>query len=105
MSLLFCPVCKKILLIKELNGSQAYFCSCGFIRPEKPDLSFKEKIKNLEVGEGINEDNNSDEGVMNICKHCGYDKAIALDLGERFTNESNMYLFRCLKCGKVNNQK
>jgi DNA-directed RNA polymerase subunit M/transcription elongation factor TFIIS len=51
----FCPVCKKILLLKEENGKNIGVCSCGFKRMSGYDLSSSEKgeDKLALVGEGI----------------------------------------------------
>lgn len=51
----FCPVCKKILQIKEENGKNIGFCSCGFKRMSGYELSASEKgeDKVIAVGEGI----------------------------------------------------
>ena len=54
----FCPVCKKILQLKEENGKNIGVCSCGFKRTSGYDLSASEKgeDKVVAIGEGIIED-------------------------------------------------
>ncbi|VVB78519.1 Uncharacterised protein [uncultured archaeon] len=51
----FCPVCGKILQIKEENGKNIGFCSCGFKRMSGIELTATEKGdgKITSTGEGI----------------------------------------------------
>ena len=59
MNLEFCPVCKKLLQIKNENGKNIGFCSCGFKRTSGIELTSSEKgdDKVVKVGEGVMEDN------------------------------------------------
>jgi len=38
----FCPVCKSLLLIKEENGKNIGYCSCGFKRMSGVEISSSE---------------------------------------------------------------
>lgn len=51
----FCPVCKKILQVKEENGRNIGVCGCGFKRMSGYELSASEKgeSKIIAVGEGV----------------------------------------------------
>lgn len=55
----FCPVCGKILQLKEENGKNIGFCSCGFKRNSGYELSASEKgeDKIIAVGEGVISEN------------------------------------------------
>lgn len=55
----FCPVCGKILQIKEENGKNIGFCNCGFKRMSGYELGASEKGNNkvTSTGEGVIEDN------------------------------------------------
>lgn len=98
MSLIFCPVCNKLLQIKSENGNNIAFCTCGFKRFSGVELEASEKTHSNLRQQGVATDNNS-EGITHICKKCGNDKAEIIDLGERMNNESSVYIFKCLKCG------
>jgi len=54
----FCPVCGKILQLKEENGKNIGFCVCGFKRTSGYELSASEKGKDtvITIGEGVIED-------------------------------------------------
>ena len=56
----FCPVCGKILQLKEENGKNIGFCSCGFKRMSGYDLNASEKgeDKLASVGEGVIQEEN-----------------------------------------------
>ena len=55
----FCPVCRKILQLKEENGKNIGFCSCGFKRMSGYELDSSEKGSNkvISTGEGVSLDN------------------------------------------------
>ncbi|MDP2925496.1 MAG: hypothetical protein Q8N99_03935 [Nanoarchaeota archaeon] len=105
MVLEFCPVCKSLLKLKEENGKTIGYCSCGFKRTSGIDLSSvdKEKKSTIRAG-GVISNQDNIEGFDHICKKCSHDKAEVMDLGENSTNESNIYLYRCLKCGNIERQ-
>ncbi len=42
-----------------------------------------------------------EKGFPNTCKKCGYGYADVIDLGASWTDEANVYLFKCKKCGYV----
>jgi len=54
----FCPVCKKLLQIKEENGKNIGFCSCGFKRMSGIEMSSSEKGNNkvISMREGVIEE-------------------------------------------------
>ncbi len=106
MAIQFCPVCKKLLQIREHDGKSIGVCSCGFKRPLGYELSSVEKSKKTKKGEGVISDihKKTSGGVKHICKKCGYDEAEVIDLGAQLTDESNIYLFKCLKCGHAERQ-
>jgi len=58
----FCPVCGKILQLKEENGKSIGICSCGFKRMSGYDLNTSEKGSNkvVSTGEGFIEEEKED---------------------------------------------
>jgi len=58
MGLEFCPVCKRILQIKEVNGKHIGVCSCGFKRMSGINVSSSEKPESdkMKKGEGAVKD-------------------------------------------------
>lgn len=100
----FCPMCKGLLQMKEEAGRNIGFCACGFKRTggisiSGEDSNFERKIN---LGEGvISEDEVLKEGFYKICKKCGFDKAEAFTLT---SNESEVTIFKCLKCGNSTRQ-
>jgi DNA-directed RNA polymerase subunit M/transcription elongation factor TFIIS len=105
MSLNFCKKCGGVLRIQEINNSQSYsFCegchNFEIIKTKKTDeVSSSEKIEQEEIGEGFTKDKNIFATYPNICKKCGYDKAQILDLGVFYSDEDNLILLKCGKCG------
>lgn len=106
MSLNFCKKCGGIVRSKKIDKDKSYsFCdNCQefkLIKEEEiNDVSFKEKIKNKEdKGKGIKGDKNEFANYPNVCKKCGYDKAQILDLGVFYSDEDNLILLKCGKCG------
>ena len=95
----FCINCGKPIELDESNKE----CSCGFINIIDSKTSFTEKIKKPEErGKGILVPEKSEEkGFPHICKKCRYEYADVIDLGSSWADESNIYLFKCKKCGHV----
>lgn len=55
MSIQFCPVCGKILQLKDENGKSIGVCNCGFKRMSGYELSASEKgeDKVITIGQGV----------------------------------------------------
>ena len=57
-------------------------------------------IENLE----LEENKESSVGFPNTCKKCGHEGADVADLGAAYSDEANIYLFKCKKCGFTERQ-
>jgi DNA-directed RNA polymerase subunit M/transcription elongation factor TFIIS len=106
MTLNFCGKCRGILRSQEIDKNKSYyFCdSCNefqLIKTEEvKNLISNEKMqKQEEKGKGVGENKNIFADYPNICKKCGYDKAQVLDLGIFYSDEDNLILLKCGKCG------
>ncbi|MBI2045655.1 hypothetical protein HYT23_06355 [Candidatus Pacearchaeota archaeon] len=66
--------------------------------PKKP-LIRTDKIRKNQVGEGVVKDENEFADYPNKCKKCGYDKAQIIDMGVSYSDEDNLILLKCGKCG------
>jgi DNA-directed RNA polymerase subunit M/transcription elongation factor TFIIS len=106
MTLNFCSKCGGILRSQKIDENKSYhFCdNCNEFQlmktEEIKDLSSNEKMqKSKEKGGGIGKSENVFADYSNICKKCGYDKAQVLDLGIFYSDEDNLILLKCGKCG------
>ena len=103
MTLKFCEKCNTLMNFKEKDGLTILECpNCGFIESveENEILKSKEKIIPAEPrGEGIGKDKNNFADYPNVCKKCGYGFAQILDLGIFYSDEDNLILLKCGKCG------
>ncbi|MCK4552663.1 hypothetical protein KAT80_00470 [Candidatus Pacearchaeota archaeon] len=99
MTLKFCQKCKTLLSPQKKNGEVFLKCSkCGF--ESNTDLTSRENIpKKEKVGKGISKDENIFATYEHKCSKCGYDKAQVLDLGISYSDEDNLFLVKCGKCG------
>lgn len=66
MAIQFCPVCKSLLEIKEIESKIWSVCKCGFRRPSAIELGSVDKTalgKLSKIGEGVieKEDKNDTE--------------------------------------------
>jgi DNA-directed RNA polymerase subunit M/transcription elongation factor TFIIS len=94
----FCTKCGKPL--KATEGLVE--CSCGFTKILDSKISSTEKIKKPEEkGKGVAEEKETTKGFPNKCKKCGYKYSNVIDLGASYSDEANIYLFKCKKCGNV----
>lgn len=68
----------------------------------KINLKVKEKIpKKEKIGKGVVEDKNLYATYPNKCRKCGHVGAEVSDLGAQYSDEDNLFLIKCGKCGYV----
>jgi len=102
MKLKFCQKCKTLLSPHKKDGKVFFECfNCGF--SEISDGKFlvtSEKIKApKEIGKGAVEDKDIFATYNHICEKCGHDKAEIIDVGIFYSDEDNLILLKCGKCG------
>jgi Zn ribbon nucleic-acid-binding protein len=76
--------------------------NCGFVdtSPDDSSLNVKETIISpIKRGEGVGENKNDFADYPNVCKKCGHGFAQILDLGIFISDEDNLILLKCGKCG------
>ncbi|MDE1849040.1 MAG: hypothetical protein KGH55_03345 [Nanoarchaeota archaeon] len=59
----------------------------------------KEIIKHKKIGEGVVKDRDVFATFDHRCKKCGYGKAELLDLGAQYSDENELVMIKCGKCG------
>ena len=104
MTLKFCPKCKTLMGPHELDGRVFFECpACGFTEiTEGKKLITKEKmIRPEKRGKGAVEDKDIFATYKHKCEKCGYDKAEVIDMGIFYSDEDNLILLKCGKCGHV----
>jgi DNA-directed RNA polymerase subunit M/transcription elongation factor TFIIS len=93
----FCPMCRGLLMQKEVEGKIIGLCKCGFKRTGGIIISGEENAIQCSLGGGVvSEDNSKTEGFIQVCEKCGYNKAEASQI---LSNESEITVYTCLKCG------
>lgn len=98
---LFCPKCGELLTFTNVSDVKLGVCSCGFIGEVDEDFVISEKPIKVTEGKGILVPDQDKDGFPHTCDKCGYGKADVVDLGASYSDESNVYLFKCKKCGYV----
>ena len=69
------------------------------------EIKFTEKTrKKEEKANGVFSAEETAEGFPHKCEKCGHGEADVHDLGAPYSDESNVYLFKCKKCGYVKRQ-
>ena len=105
MAMRFCKKCKGLMIpFKnfEKGISQLKCSSCEYIEEEdfSKIIGANEKfLPAIKKGEGIASNKNEFADYKNICKKCGHNMAQVLDLGIFYSDEDNLYLLKCGKCG------
>ncbi len=100
MQKLFCEHCNRIMRIKEKDNEKILTCSCGFTK--KAEISFSEIAKKQkEAGSGIVNGKRKPAGFPHICPKCNHEGCEVIDLGAPYSDESNVFLYICDKCGYV----
>lgn len=102
----FCPRCHKMMIMQNDHGLNVVRCDCGYYSYDSHDTTTSEKIlKKQEVAKGVfSPEKYQEEGFPHPCKKCGFDYAEVVDLGAPYSDESNIYLFKCKKCGYIERQ-
>jgi len=99
--MMFCPDCGSILAPKKIKKEIRYTCNCGFteVKPITENVTLKENPKHtrIEVMDEVNRVAVHDHK----CKNCGYDKAEIIDKGQMYSDEDDVILFKCGRCGKI----
>ena len=85
----------------KINGKNFLRCiQCDFIEEANElFLSTNEIIKKEEFGFGVKDDKNIFATYLNKCKKCDHDKAQVLDMGIFYSDEDNLILLKCGRCG------
>jgi len=102
MSMEFCPECNGILIPKRSGEKFIIACkNCDYFRnAEVGQLIEDEKIiTKPKKGQGIAKDENEFADYKHNCKKCGYGKAQIIDAGVFISDEDNLIMLKCGKCG------
>lgn len=106
MAIEFCKNCGGMLRIQKIDEKETYtFCdNCQNFKVLKTENSLgmvsNEKIeKQKERGTGTSKDENEFANYEHLCKKCGYGKAQIIDMGIFYSDEDNLILLKCGKCG------
>ncbi|MFA6974242.1 MAG: hypothetical protein WC238_05955 [Parcubacteria group bacterium] len=106
MPLKFCEHCGSILRNQQIDDKRSYLfcdkCQKFELTDAKKDsgMTSNETLKKeKQKGEGVHELTNEFATYTNVCKKCGYDKAQIIDMGIFYSDEDNLILLKCGKCG------
>jgi len=66
---------------------------------KKKAIVEKEKIEHEEIGRGVLKEENRMATYKHKCEKCGYGKAQIIDVGPLYSDEDNLILLKCGKCG------
>lgn len=99
----FCPKCKQVVIPRRISGKEfSVLClNCGYsAKFEGKAFVEKEKILAIEQRkEGVVKDKNVFATYKNKCKKCGYGKAQIIDVGAFYSDEDELIMLKCGKCG------
>ena len=103
----FCPKCKSILIPQVEKGKLSINCShCGYTRKSKKGeflVEIEKMPKRKILGEGVVSSINEFATYDHKCEKCGYMKAQIVDMGQWYSDEDNIIILRCGKCGWAEN--
>lgn len=86
------------------DGVYEVVCSCGHTNQIRRVLKAGEKVaRKEEVGSGIAVPEET-AGFPHTCKKCGHGLCDPTQINAPYSDESDIYLYRCLKCGFVERQ-
>lgn len=91
-------MCKSLLQLKNEGEKTIGVCRCGFKRTAGITISGEDNnAKEVTLGGGfVDSDTSKSEGFFRICEKCGHNQA---EISQIISNESEISIFTCLKCG------
>ncbi|MBU2562713.1 MAG: hypothetical protein KKF68_03570 [Nanoarchaeota archaeon] len=101
MGINFCKKCGVPLELKKRGVDRVFRCKkCDSVNQAKGHVISNEKVQHeKERGTGVKKDENIFATYHHNCKKCGYDKVQVLDLGVFISDEDNLILLQCGRCG------
>ena len=100
MSLKFCPKCGDLLIPEKKEDKFVAKCDkCRFSRTVKPLKEREDLEPKKKIGGGIIKNENPLATYSNKCPKCGYNKAQIIDMGIFYSDEDNLIMLKCGKCG------
>ena len=99
---LCCKRCGKLLRIATAFNTRIGICVCGFVKTID-SATVSEKQHHETRGTGILREEKL-PGFPHNCKKCKYTECEVEDLGAQYSDESNVYLYKCKRCGHVERQ-
>ena len=109
MPLEFCPKCENLMIPEKVNGKKGietwikcYHCHLSKKLKDNSTLLEREKIlhkHNIGKVFKISGLKNEFATYKHKCQKCGYGKAQVIDLGIFYSDEDNLILLKCGKCG------
>ncbi|MBU2503567.1 MAG: hypothetical protein KJ879_00740 [Nanoarchaeota archaeon] len=102
MMVKFCPKCESVLIPEKLGEGFVSKCfHCGFVLEGegKPLIEIEKLPPKKIVGRKISEEGNEFATYKHKCPKCGFGKAQVIDVGIFYSDEDNLILLKCGKCG------
>ena len=100
---MFCKTCGNLLVSEKNAYGQWMKCPQGHAQPTLNREENILKLKNETPGKKV--EMMDSENILavhdNICKKCGHDKAELIEMSCSYSDEDNVYRFKCGKCGCV----
>lgn len=96
----FCKDCGSILFYFKEKGEDKVYCKkCKSAKLSEGKGNFSETHKKKEVGQGFIEGINPSANYDHKCKKCGHIGVEIIDVGILYSDEDNLILLKCGKCG------
>lgn len=96
--MMFCPKCGSLLKTKEEGKKSIQYCSCGYTSKSKNETTFKEKVKQEEDIQIVQDKDDVHPIVNADCEKCGHDKAYFWSKQTRAGDEPETSFYKCEKC-------
>lgn len=98
----FCPNCQGILIPKSIGERSIIACkNCDYFREKQVEhlIEGEEISGKSKKGEGVAKFKNEFADYNHKCSKCGYEKAQIIDAGVFISDEDNLIMLKCGKCG------
>ena len=107
---MFCKTCGSLLVLQKTPYGKWLHCPNNHSQPKLQEFNQQEHLLNTKNNQpakriAVSDGKNILAVHQHVCKKCGYGLAELIEISCSYTDEDNIYQYKCGKCGAVEQQE